>query len=82
MDFVIHHVLQALVIGRANEDLGCDFSTSEAIVEDLKKSMQSSALLPITGTLKKLQWIDTLFIPHFLLDDSHNLIKGWKSFAR
>lgn len=41
MDFVVHHVLQALVIGRTNEDLGCDFSTSEAIVEDLKKSVQS-----------------------------------------
>lgn len=55
MDFVVHHVLQALVIGRTNEDLGCDFSTSEAIVEHLKKSMQSQTLLPLKCILKKVE---------------------------
>ena len=35
MDLVVHHMLEALVVGRAQEDLGVDLAPVEATVHDL-----------------------------------------------
>ena len=40
MNLVIHHMLQTLVISGANENLWCDFSASESIVQDLKQILK------------------------------------------
>ena len=36
MDLVVHHVLQSLVVRRANEDLSVQLTTSESIEQHLQ----------------------------------------------
>lgn len=50
MDLVIDHVLQALIVGRPNEDLGGHFTSGEAVVDDLRKQVavkQQPKRLPV-----------------------------------
>lgn len=50
MNFVIHHMLQTLVVSGANKNLRCDFATSESIVEHLKTEILSHMTKNVTSS--------------------------------
>ena len=40
VDLVIHHVLETLVVGRAEEDLGIQLATGVSVVEHLRTNLR------------------------------------------